>query len=279
MEPNNQVPQPETPQMPPQQQPTDSLPETTPVQPKSGKKKKLIIGTVLLLIAVGAAVYFMMKPEDKQNDQTSQNNQSSDTAQQTDTEQTEEVEMKTTTYTSGLEHKTTAAFIHPASWEVTTDEDVPEGATSYSLKTMIIASPSGHYLHIYDRDGIGGNCDANSDAYTLYKEVATKTPNMYFKDFSVPSNVFQNHKFVVETEGRYSELAEHEALKEGESSSNTCNIAGFSTIGGSGVFLQITSSKDLSTSHNTRIGWDDIKDDAEFVKMIQSMVAVDKSGN
>jgi hypothetical protein len=73
----------------------------------------------------------------------------------------------------------------------------------------------------------------------------------------------------------------HDALKEGESLVDTCNISSYSTIGSSGVFVILNTSADQLSGHGEvrSLGWDDIKDSAEFVKMLQSMVGVDKSSN
>lgn len=94
----------------------------------------------------------------------------------------------------------------------------------------------------------------------------------------MPTSENQSNILILENEGREWSVPAHDALSEGQSLTNTCNISGYSSIGSSGVFVGVYNSAD-DTSLENRLGWNDIKDDDAFVRMLESMVAVDKSPN
>ncbi len=264
-QPNQNVSQSETPAQPlPEPQPAQS-----PQPPAKKSKLRLVVLAAILLLGAGAA-YYTLVIQKKDNTTDPAGSQLSD--QQLNNK---DVALKTTSYESGLEHKTTVSFEHPADWAVTQGETPIEG---YSLKRLTIASPEGHYLHVSDMDGKGGNCDPDTGTYTLTKRLGTKTNGMVFKEYDVPTSENQSNILILENEGREWSVPAHDALSEGQSLTNTCNISGYSSIGSSGVFVGVYNSAD-DTSLENRLGWNDIKDDDAFVRMLESMVAVDKSPN
>ncbi len=260
----------------------ESAPMQSPAMPpteskKTGRKNLLLAILVAVLILVGLGAWWLMNKDKNEPETTNNQSQSSSESESSDTTEPT-TQLTKVTFTSGLEHKTTATLEYPSGWEVTNSEEIPEGATNYSLKSMVIASPKGHYLHINDRDGLGGYCDPNTTPYKLTKEIVTKTSNLYFHEYETTEEHL-NKILILEPEGSEWGVPEHEALTEGQSTTNTCNIFSWSSIGASGVFVTVRNTKDLTSGTDTREGWDDIKDDTEFVKMLESLEAVDKSEN
>lgn len=252
-------------------------PSAMPVLPQPPKKNKrrLIVGLIIaFLLIAGAAAYFMLftTKEDELPVQTSQNV----SEQPGEDESAEESGLKTTEYTTALEHKSTVSIEHPSDWII--ESQSTEVGDGFTLNALAIGPPTGPYLHIYDRDGIGGSCESNTDTYTLAKRLATRTDGLFFKEFDVPSIPSLNGILLIEQEGKEWSVAAHDAQQVGESLTNTCNLPSWSSVGASGIFVMISNVLDRSGAADAqRLGWDDIKDNTDFVKMLESITAIDKS--
>lgn len=270
-------------------QPTSSPNQTPPVnpgptgssrlspspEPSNGSSgRPLIVVLVILILAAGATGWWFFLREDSSRGDVKTN--AGEETTQTNAE-AEQSALKTVTYTSGLQHKSTVLLEVPSGWKVEEDETVPEGAADYSLKSMVITSLAGHSLHIFDRDGLGGYCEPDSESYTLTKEIKTKTENLSFKDYDIPTVAYKHHVLLLETENTEWSVPAHDALKEGESATDSCNITSYSSVGTSGIFLVVSSSASMEHISEERLGWEAIKEDTAFVKMLESIVAEDKS--
>lgn len=266
-----QIPEPSQPALP-----ANPVVQNVPAGPVEPPKKKfprvlLIIFIVLDLVAIAGAAWWFFVRDD--SDQTTQNQTSQPQGAESDQAEDSAVQLATTTHESGLEHRSTASFEHPKDWTVIEETDAI--FETYTLKSTTIVAPKGLRIKITDRDGIGGGCYPESLTYTLVKKLTTQTPGMSFKQFTVSGNSELSQPFfVLDTDGLMSNAA-YDALKEGETITGECAVNTFSTVGRSGVFVYVMTD----SSDNSVQTWDLIKDNAEFVRTLESMTAVDKSGN
>lgn len=263
-QPNNQYQAPSPVGTPPSGQlPTQQM---LPPTPQNSSRKWMVLTIILAVLLIGGAVaWFLTKDKGSNTPDATSQTSATDQSQKDIIDTEPEVERITTTHTSGLEHHSTISFEHPKDWTVTESEERDFG--TYSFKNTTIKSPEGLSISIFDRDGIGGGCESGS--YTLIKKLSTKTSGAYFKQFSVPgSEIFDGLKLEVEG-GQWANSA-HDALKEGEGRTDSC-IDTFSAFGRSGIFVVLRDKNEKALS------WDDIKDNEEFVRVLQSMVGEDKS--
>lgn len=251
---------------------TDSSPSVMPSspQPPQKSKKGLVIGlvTALLLVAVVVAcfVLFTTKSDDQPNEV------SQDFSKQTDNGgSAEQPELKTSIFTTGFLDKSTVSIEHPADWTVKSGEE--EYTEDTTLNYMVIGSPAGHYLHIYDLDGVGGTCDDNTDSFTLVKRLPIKANGYTFDEYDVPNLANSGGKLTLSYTGGDAAVA---AMQEGDTLTNTCNMPTYSSFSASSIFVSINNSDSRESIFETRVGWEAIKDDAEFVKMLESIEYSDR---
>ncbi len=165
-----------------------------------------------------------------------------------------------------------ATITHPKDWQVyrkkmTSTDPFPE---------IIIKSGKGHNLKVISSSGAGGDCPLNDEPYTLIKKLPTKTPGFFFTQYSSSrgdrglqmENLNNLVRDLGSSEGDVASLKRHQILKEGESNTNTCNI-GVYPKAFLAYMVRITSETDGSTG--SELTWDKIKDDTEFVNMLQSI--------
>ncbi len=259
-------------------QPTNMQQMASPLMPPTEPEKKrfprklLILFLIADIIIVGAVIWwFVVRDSGQDTNQPAANNQSQSV---TEPEDETEPERIVTTHVSGLEHRSTASFEHPKDWTVIEETDAI--FETYTIKSTTIVAPKGLRIKITDKDGIGGGCYPESQTYTLVKKLTTQTPGMSFKQFTVAGNSEDSHPFfVLDTDGTVASMSASYALKEGESITGECAVNTFPSVGRAGVFVDVMTG---STDRTVQT-WDLIKDDAEFVRTLQSMKAEDKSGN
>lgn len=247
--------------------------ETTPqpaAQDETASRKRLsrvffVLAAVFLIAAAGVAAWYFM--QDKEADGSGAESSQSQTEQ---TPAAGEVETKAITFTSGLAGASTAELMYPAAWEVIeTSEPYAEGLT---MNGLTIASPSGHYLHIFDVDGIGGACDPDTKPYVLAKKLPTATEGVFFSEYQI-----EGQEQVLRLEDLTSEYVSdaHKQLKEGDEGVGVCeNVTNYSSYGG--VFVTISDSKDV-TGLGSNLSFKDIEADSDFVRMLGTLKITDKT--
>ena len=158
-------------------------------------------------------------------------------------------------------------FKIPTGWKVYESPLVP----GVRYGGMYMLSPTGKYIHLNRVDGVGGYCEPNADSYKLEKKLSTATPGLFFTQYSYAE---QDGEPVLRLEpftNDGSRPEKHLNLKEGETNTDTCNLFTYSFA--LGLVYVIISDKDVF-GLNSNIGWNDIKDDADFVKVLQSLTVV-----
>lgn len=269
-----------TPASPPQEPaapaPAPSSPASveTPSQPaaaqdETASRKRLsrvffVLAAVFLIAAAAVGVWYFM--QDEEADGGAKTSQS----QAEQMPASGEVETKAITFTSGLAGASTAELMYPAAWEVIeTSEPYAEGLT---MNGLTIASPSGHYLHIFDVDGIGGACDPDTKPYVLAKKLPTATEGVFFSEYQI-----EGQEQVLRLEDLTSEYVSdaHKQLKEGDEGVGVCeNVTNYSSYGG--VFVTISDSKDV-TGLGSNLSFKDIEADSDFVRMLGTLKITDKT--
>lgn len=265
--------QPQAPEQSPTQQDDVPSPQPTPQtnQPKKRPPVLLIILVGLLLIGAGFVAWKAFSEDAADTGPASGTSQPVDEANDTADHQSDRDQYKVSVFTSGLMIPSMVAVEHPADWEVL--QDSTEYGQGTTLNRLVIGSNAGHYLHIYDVGGRGGACENNEIPYTLYKKIPTSTEGLYFTEYKGDDG---SYRLKIEYLGKIQpDIAHHDKhilLQEGQSGTNTCNIAGPSHyLADFGIF----DSPEAELMNVDRLGWDDIAEDEEFVKMLQSIVATD----
>ena len=173
-----------------------------------------------------------------------------------------------TTVTIG---KTSASVEHPSNWKVKEENTDLDG---YILKSKTITSPTGNSLRLYDRQGIGGDCDYDNEEFVLVKKIPTKTEGVYFVQYDIPGLAnFSTTGIKIDT----SEV-DIKNVGEGYRGSGVCqNKIGFYSFvnsapqddtGTNTVFVLVSSSNVSESEYTT---YEDIKNDSEFIKMLESL--------
>lgn len=226
-------------------QPASSLP------PTSGKPKwALIVALVVaLIVVVGAAAYFLMKP----NNQSSANNNNQSTNPSSTT-------TSLSTTNSPNQANGTVSFTHPASWKVA------EETNQYGTEITTITTPLGNVVEMYRSDSVGGSCEDDANTYTLVKKITTQNAEYVFTEYQVPAS-WGTQALRLETSYDM-KTATHRALAEGQSSTNVCgNLFGYSIAKDIQVNVKNSSGKEAT--------YNDIKNDAELITMLQSFKVTD----
>jgi hypothetical protein len=236
------------------QQPSPLPPSVPPTSSKS--KWPLFVGiTVLVLIAAAAAYFFLLKPDS----QSSNNKNGSGTNSQTGAQEATKT-TSLTTVDSPNQANGTVSFTHPASWQVTKETD------QYGTENTIIKSPLGNAVKMYTRDSVGGSCEDDNDTYTLVKRITTKNSSYVFSEYQAPASWGSQ---VLRLESSYDKKATaHKALAEGKSNTGVCqNLAGYPIAKDINVTLKNSSGSEAT--------YNDLKDDVEFIAMLQTFNVTD----
>lgn len=247
----------------------------TPIAPpaeKGSKKPLLIIVIVLILLIAGAATAWLaFRGDDVKSSSTdTSQKQSEDT-----TKSSEEAssELKRTKFVSFYEPRNTVTVEHPDNWEVKeyTEEDFYGDGSKRNY--TVIGSPSGHFLHILNVDGIGGACEDNEESYTLTKKLATKTADVFFTEYSIEG---KTSGLRLEYFGKPNSTStgsdKHASLAEGQSNKNTCNIGPYPIYGG---YVKLLDSAATNRFGDDSLTYAQVADDEAFLKMLQSLDATD----
>ena len=171
--------------------------------------------------------------------------------------------LTTTTVKSVLNPGTTVTLKHPSGWTVSnTTEDYDSSGTK--AVRAYIKSDKGHYLHIRDNGGVGGDCEPNAETFTLVKRIATQSSNYYFAEYKYNAN----------SSTRYLSLENHKdgqawtTLKEGQTGTDTCsNMPQYSFAGD--LYVSIASSDKSSLASS--VSYTDLQQDTDFLTMLQSL--------
>lgn len=152
---------------------------------------------------------------------------------------------------------------HPSTWEVSnTSEDAGYGDGSQRT-IAYIKSDKGHYMNIRDVSGVGGSCDPDTQTYTLVKRFNTGVADHYFSEYDSDVLTLED----------LSEKTNIKSMKEGDTRTNTCERAGYPFVNGS---LYVTISSSASKSLVGDLHYSDIKDDPDFIAMMQSLAVSQK---
>jgi hypothetical protein len=168
---------------------------------------------------------------------------------------------------------------HPKNWTVFRRNWNSKTGT-YSAAYIEVTK--GKYLHIAWVDGVGGDCQANTDGYTLVKKLPTQDSELFFTEYTTGKSDTSSGSLngFMSLEGFGSkrnylgerltaeQIAKHESLKAGEGSNNTCVLASYPYAVGK-VMIALTDSNKPSFKSNVK--WSDIQDDADIVAMLQSL--------
>jgi type II secretory pathway pseudopilin PulG len=157
---------------------------------------------------------------------------------------------------------------------------IPASAVVYKLeptkenpfRKYMIKTTNGKYVHIFDVGGVGGDCPPNTTSYTLVKKLPTATSNLFFTQYEIDGKQgdllledFSRSPFPSDTSSR------HFALKEGESNTDACNLSFYQKIFD---YVHFSISDVEKASLASTFSWDDVKDDKDFVAMLQSLKVV-----
>lgn len=262
--------------------PSQPLPNA-PLPPKKSKKALWIILVLILVVTAAAAAYFLLvvnKDQSTDKDQTSQS---------TSDDKTQSTELKITSYSaheSSSDDPIAITLEHPANWKVEQEEDGPvEPGSDYTVRgKLTITSSQGNTVEITDASfgGVGGDCGEEINLQ-LIKKLTTKEDNFVFienkysgegasKEQRLVLNEVIDPATIVEDEAYSEDLARYNALKEGESfTGNSCVTFSYPFIksqdGLSIIQVRLPRSEDETKS----LAYDDIKDDTEFIAMLQSL--------
>lgn len=270
---------------PPVAQP-QPMPTVLLQKPKSNKLVIIVLIAVLLLAAGVAAWWFFT-----QNQSTDQSNNSTDTNQSEQAEVPETIELASGTLTlqpasdtvTFYDMDTSAGGVptldtsRSISLDISEDWLIYEKALDSSagmsgFGEILLKSPSGKYLSVARIEGVGGVCeDVDQTEYTLTKKLATKDPNIYFTQYSSEAreSYFGLEKLDPDSTGYGpTTWAKHLTLKEGESNTDICNYGWYPFAVGA-IYVTIRSTPE--GGEDSRLTWDQIKDDAEFVSALQSL--------
>ena len=263
--PNIQTSSPKMPSMnfgrPETNQANSSFQPSPGIPPKKSKKGLVIALIILLLIAIaGASYYFLVVSKNN----TPSKQQANSTTTDQDKANTETGELVKTT----IEGKDYDDGVVKASVEHPADFIVKESNQS-GVKELQITSKKGNILILGTQFEGGGGCDPDSYKYTLIKKIKTKTPNVFFSEYKVDDSF--EHKdayniFRAEVNSEYSNDI-HKNLKEGESNKDICSNLNTVTAYKS-IYIGVMDSS------NQNITYDQIKDDTDFIAMLQSLEIV-----
>jgi len=240
-----------------------------------------VVVLVLVLAAAGGVGYYVFN---KNKTKTPANSTSTDSSNTTASKSITvpnrgtyylQEPSETTTVYAQTYNKTTAKYdenksayvtvMHPEDWAVykrDADQEEDDPFVGY-----IIKSPNEHFLHIFNQGGSGGDCQSNTKSYTLTKKLPTQTADLSF-------TAYDNGNLSLEGFGtqrlgyKSTTLAKHEALKEGESNTDTCNLSFYSVVLN---YMSISASSSTKSELASNLKWDDIKEDTDFVAMLQSL--------
>ncbi len=269
MPPSNQPTQPTngTPGAPNLVEPNGAPLQTPPMSPTPGKSKWPLIAALaaVVLIAAGVAVYFLVLQPNTQSSNTpntsTPNTSNSKENSSSGTSNAATTTTSLTTTDSPNDANGTISFTHPASWTVSTETDQND------TKKTIIKSPMGNTVEMYTRDSVGGSCDEDTLTYTLVKKITTKNPAYVFTEYQTPAS--SGLPQTLSLEPNYDKRsAAHRALTEGKSNVGVCQNLFFYPI-----------AKDISVTLKNSSGkaatYSDLKNDTEFITMLQSFNVTD----
>ena len=208
---------------------------------------------VVIIALVGFSGWLVY---DRQKSNDTVNNTESPTAA-SNNDVTSDSLVTTTIKTSGTGNFAVSVK-HPAAWEVSNKTE-DAGYGDGSQRTIAyIKSDKGYYMHISDVSGIGGSCDPDSQKYTLVKRLTTGVADHYFSEYDSDVLTLEN----------LSKKPEIKNMKEGDTRTNTCERAGYPFVNGS-LYVTISSSSKRSLVGD--LHYNDIKDDPDFITMLQSL--------
>lgn len=300
--PNIQTSSPKMPSMnfgrPETNQANPSFQSSPGIPPKKSKKGLVIVLIILLLITIAGASYYFLVAS-KNNTQPNQQANSKSTDQ--DQLNTETGELVKTTYQVSREENTDPMAIsveHPKSWKVEKSEDNIDTDGFVTAGDLRIISPKGNMLLITDvsRGGFGGDCSEDINI-TVIKKIKTKEANYIFSEYKsnsdleggstslslekihIPSS--ENEQYGIRNE----DVIRYNNLKEGETYEGDCRVAiGYPHIGDLTTYVETGLIKveifdsnfdqNYANAENYYKTYDQIKDDTDFIAMLQSLEIV-----
>lgn len=245
----------------------------------------------VLLVVIGTAVYFVSnrKKEEPANNTATTATEDASNTKDTPAEETKQPETKP--LASIGDYKKVDATKELQIYDVIQGRTVTESTTKYMtvqipagasvykqeptqdnpFRKYMIKTANGKYVHIFDSGGVGGGCEPNTTSYKLIKKLPTATANLFFTQYEAEGKA---RPLALEDFSRQltsDTAAKHFALKEGESNTDSCNLFFYQNVF-EYVLMSISNSEKSALSSS--FYWDDIKDDKEFVAILQSLKVV-----
>lgn len=237
---------------------------------KKLNQQAFAIGTVLLIVvivgligAVGWLVY------DRQQNGSESSNISSTPK--------EDAESSTNgiTETSIIQGVTTVTVEHPSTWKVedTTTEYGPENPLT--LPSKEITSSKGNTLRLYTTPGVGGDCPLDNDSFTLVQKLVTKTDGVYFTEYTIEDSTYPTTGLKIDSSN-----IDIDKVEIGYKGTGVCQSRiGFYSVVYSGeeggseneIFVEIVGAGKPDDAIGRYTTYEEIKDDAEFIAMLQSL--------
>ena len=163
---------------------------------------------------------------------------------------------------------TQVSVIHPKEWSISKKTVEESGWTS---KKETVKSPKGHYLHLFNSSGVGGDCQDDTYEYTLVKKIPTQSPDIYFTEYQTNAPGYTQALRIEDFKNR---ATQNTTQNEGDKGTNVCRMQSYSAVGKgaeNSVFVTLSSKETPDLSGDLK--YSDIESDTEFVAMLQSLLA------
>jgi flagellar basal body-associated protein FliL len=232
-------------------------------QQQKGSLPLVLLIIVLALTVLGAGGYYVYSRNNSEADS------SSEVAPLTSAEQTvESEELITTTVTTLLDGGGSLKVTHPKSWIVSQEsKDYLDGL---KLRESYIKSELGNYLHIYEIDGIGGDCTPNEAKFTLQKRISTSIPNVVFSQYEKSDQPTANGLYLEDHNSPYIDETV-KTMEEGDTLTDSCKLFIYPAVrfGTDSLFVSLGSNERGNLS--STLTYDELKADPELLSAVQSL--------
>jgi hypothetical protein len=166
--------------------------------------------------------------------------------------------------------KTDISVSYPSGWEA---KDI--SMQEYQLPAVAIKSGKGNYLHLYTTGGIGGDCISNTYTYTMTHMLTTQSAGYVFTEYKTTNPEYLVRELRLESAAQKARFPEDTTKNVGDSAADTCSIElQYSSVGfqaDNRIHVALSDSADLDMASRKPLVFDQIKDDPEFIKMLQSL--------
>lgn len=243
----------------------------------------LVLLALVVLVAIGGVGWYVFSKKATKNDSVTNTSTvpktTSTVVPKTTSESTNQQNSTTkTTTVSAHDKKLSVSVTHPSNWKVKKTEPRYPGWSS-----LYIVSKKGHYLHLWEPDGLGGDCQSNNYTYTLVKKLPTATKGIYFTEYTVSNPQWGNVQLSLEVfdssswGSQVTAEKKHNNLKEGETNTDTCTntVGSYSwvvkeTANGLDT-MYVTINKKPEKTLGSTVPYNELAKDKEFIQMLQSL--------